>query len=151
MTRAESAVFVVRGFRGADFTPALPDSSPFVDVQLEDWFVEWVVKLWDDGFTAGCQAAPLAYCPRQTHTVAEGAVFFLRMLHGPEYEPPPATGIFSDVPSGAWYARWVEEAYSRGILLPCQETPELKACPLAPLDRATAAYMMTKAKGIRLP
>ncbi len=148
MTRAESAVFVVRGVHGADFDPPDPTLSSFADVQPTDWFADWVEQLWIDGYTAGCATDPLRYCPLQQHTVAEGTVFFLRMMNGTDYRPPPPQGIFADVDTNAWYADWVEEAYRRGMLRPCQSQPQLKACPLDPLTRAYGAYMMVMAKGL---
>jgi parallel beta-helix repeat protein len=146
MNRAESAVFVVRGVHGADFTPPDPSEKIFEDVPLTEWYAKWATQLWNDGYTAGCGTDPLIYCPLQEHTIAEGTVFYLRMQNGSDYEPPQAMGIFTDVPLDAWYAKWIEEAYQAGILLPCQTEPELMACPLDPLDRAMGAYMMYMAK-----
>jgi hypothetical protein len=151
MTRAESAVFVGRGVHGADYMPQQPTTQIFADVALWEWFAKWVTALWEDGYTAGCGTDPLIYCPLLGHTRAEGAVFYLRMLNGPEYEPPPPMGIFADVPIDAWYAKWVEPAYELGLIEPCQEEPELRYCPLDPLTRAVAAYMMVKAKGLEFP
>jgi hypothetical protein len=102
--------------------------------------------MWIDGFTAGCGTDPLIYCPLQQQTRAEGSVFFLRVMHGPAYTPPAATGIFEDVFLGAWYADWVEAAYNEGILPACNTSP-LQFCPEDELDRAWAAYMMVQAKG----
>jgi hypothetical protein len=151
MNRAESAVFVVRGVQGSDFTPPDPTEKIFEDVALTEWYAKWATQLWNDGYTAGCGTDPLIYCPLQEHTIAEGSVFYLRMQNGADYEPPQATGIFADVPLDAWYARWIEEAYQAGILLPCQTEPELMACPLDLLDRAMGAYMMFQAKGLQVP
>ena len=78
-------------------------------------------------------------------------MFFLRMLNGADYVPPDAVGIFADVVVDAWYARWVEAGYTAGLLPACEETPELKICPMDPLDRAMGAYMMVQAKGITNP
>jgi hypothetical protein len=151
MNRAESAVFVVRGVQGADFTPLDPSEKVFDDVALAEWYAKWSTQLLNDGYTAGCGTNPLIYCPLQEHTIAEGVVFYLRMKNGADYVPPDPTGIFSDVPLNEWYARWIEEAYNAGILIPCQESPQLMACPLDPLDRAMAAYMMFQAKGLQIP
>jgi hypothetical protein len=151
MNRAESAVFIVRGVLGADFTPPGPTEMIFEDVLLTEWYAKWATQLWNDGYTAGCGTNPLIYCPIQEHTIAEGCVFYLRMLHGTDYEPGPPAGIFADTPADAWYARWAEQAYQEGILMPCQTEPELKACPLDGLDRATGAYMMVQAKGLQIP
>jgi hypothetical protein len=151
MNRAESAVFIVSGVRGAEFTPPDPSEKIFDDVAITAWYANWTNQLWLDGYTAGCGTDPLIYCPLQEHTIAEGCVFYLRMKNGSDFEPPDPTGIFHDVPTNGWYARWVEDAYNAGILLPCQLEPELMACPLDPLDRAMGAYMMFQAKGLQAP
>ncbi|NIM96356.1 MAG: hypothetical protein GTO18_21875 [Anaerolineales bacterium] len=149
MDRAESAVFVVRGVHGAGFAPPQPTEQVFGDVPLWEWFADWTAQLWVDSYTSGCGTDPLIYCPFQEHTRAEGAVFFLRMMNGADYLPPDPVGIFADVTVDAWYARWVEAAYAAGILPACEERPELKSCPMDPLDRAMGAYMMVLAKEIR--
>jgi hypothetical protein len=151
MTRAESAVFIERGINNADYLPPDPTQQIFDDVPLTEWFAKWASQLWEDGYTSGCGTDPLIYCPLQEHTIAEGCVFYLRMMKGAEYEPQEATGIFTDVPLEAWYARWVEDAYAEGILLPCQTEPDLMACPLDGLERAMGAYMMVQAKGLQIP
>ncbi len=148
LTRAESAVFVLRGQYGAiPDPPYSPPATPtFADVDPTYWGYGWIESMWTDGFTAGCGTDPLIYCPLQQHTRAEGSVFFLRVMHGSDYEPPAATGIFDDVDLGAWYANWVEAAYNNGILPACNTSP-LQFCPEDELDRAWAAYMMVQAKG----
>ncbi|NIM96226.1 MAG: hypothetical protein GTO18_21215 [Anaerolineales bacterium] len=148
MTRAESAVFVERGIHNAYYIPPEPSEQVFADVPLWEWYAKWTDGLWRDGYTAGCGLDPLAYCPMREHTMAEGSVFFLRMMYGYDFSPPEPTGIFSDVPLDAWYAPWVEEAYRSQILIPCQEMPDLRACPEAPLNRAMGAYMMVQSKGL---
>jgi hypothetical protein len=148
LNRSESAVFVVRGVLGADFDPPQPTERVFADLPLDHWSADWVTQLWNEGYTAGCGLEPLVYCPDREHTRAEGAVFFLRMMEGVDFEPADPQGLLADVDLASWYARWVEEAYLRGILLPCQVDPDLLACPLEPLDRAMAAYMMVQAKGL---
>jgi hypothetical protein len=148
MNRAESGVFVVRGVYGADTEPANPSSSPFADLTGADWALKWANRLYTDGYTSGCGTDPLTYCPWTGHTRAEGAVFYLRMLHGVDYEPPAPSGLFSDVAVGEWYAKWVEAAYQAGILPACGENP-LRACPEAALDRGLAAYMLYQAKDLQ--
>jgi hypothetical protein len=151
MTRAESAVFVERGIHGAGYLPPDPAQSVFSDVPLQEWFAKWAVGLWEDGYTAGCGTDPLVYCPLQEHTRAEGTVFFLRMLNGAGYIPPAPTGIFADVPVDYWGAKWIEAAYSAGLITACETSPQLRFCPDAPLDRAMGAYMMVQAKGLGAP
>jgi hypothetical protein len=151
MTRGESAVFVERGLWGGEYLPPDPIDPIFADVPLAEWYAKWATALWEDGYTAGCGMDPLIFCPLRQHTIAEGCVFFLRMMHGADYEPPAPQGLFQDVALGTWYAKWVEQAYNDGILLPCETEPTLRACPLDPLDRATGAYMMVQAKGLLEP
>ena len=148
MTRGESSVFVERGIHGAGYTAPNPSAQVFDDVPLNEWFAKWANGLWDDGYTAGCGTNPLVYCPLQEHTRTEGTVFFLRMLHGAGYVPPDPTGIFSDVSTDFWGAKWIEAAYNADLIPACATSPELRFCPDAPLDRAMAAYMMVQAKGL---
>jgi len=151
-TRAEQAVFVMRGVHGAEFNPLDPADATFEDVGGADWYYDWSGQLYNDGYTSGCWADPLRYCPLTENTVAEGCVFFLRMKEGAGYRPGETIrGIFADVPSGEWYAPWTEACYDEGILLPCQAEPQLLACPEGALDRATAAYMMFMAKELASP
>jgi hypothetical protein len=150
MNRAESAVFVERGIWGAAYTPPEPAERVFADVPLGLWYTKWANHLWEDEYTAGCGEDPLVYCPERGHTRAEGAVFFLRMLHGTTYEPPPAEGLFTDVPIDAWYAKWAEAAHAAGLIEPCDTEPQAY-CPLDPLTRAVGAYMMSRAKGLENP
>ena len=148
LNRAESAVFVMRGAYGAIAEPPYPTpaASTFDDVVPAYWGIGWIESMWIDGFTAGCGTDPLIYCPLRDHTRAEGSVFFLRVKNGVGYSPPPPAGVFDDVALAAWYAGWVEAAYSEGLLPPCQTNP-LKFCPDDALDRSWAAYMMVWAKG----
>jgi hypothetical protein len=151
MNRAESAVFVERGIHGAEVVPLDPTQTVFADVALEDWHANWVHGLWDDGYTAGCGTDPLAYCPDQKHTRAEGCVFYLRMMYGAEYEPPAPVGYFADVDPEKWYADWVDACWEAGIAEPCETEPDLLYCPEEGLTRAAAAYMMVQAKDVPLP
>jgi hypothetical protein len=148
LTRAESAVFVLHGAYGSITDPPYsPPAKPtFGDVSASYWGYGWIESLWKDGFTAGCSADPLRYCPERHHTRAEGAVFFLHIKNGVDYTPPPASGIFNDVSPGDWFYDWAEDAYNQGLLPACNTDP-LKFCPNDPLNRAWAAYMMVQAKG----
>ncbi|NIM96186.1 MAG: hypothetical protein GTO18_21010 [Anaerolineales bacterium] len=150
MNRAESAVFVERGFHGAGYLPQQPNGTLFDDVSLGEWYAKWANGLWEDGYTAGCGTNPLIYCPLQPHARAEGAVFFLRMMYGADYQPPAPTGVFADVGLEWWYAKWVEAAWAAGIAEPCATSPDLRYCPDEPLTRAVGAYMMVKAKGLSI-
>lgn len=150
LTRAEMAVFIVRGVHGSSFMPPNPTAQIFQDVPVGEWYAKWVHQLWNDGFTAGCSTDPLMFCPNRVHTRAEATVFFLRMLKGVDYIPPVPRGIFSDVVTDQWYAKWVEEAYREGLIPPCQIS-DMLFCPEGELTRAMAAYMMVQAKDLMNP
>lgn len=152
MNRAESAVFVERGIHSASFDPPTPSTQVFADMSLDSWAAKWVNGLWQEQYTVGCGANPLMYCPWQGHSRAEGAVFYLRMMHGAEYVPPePTEQRFADVPLGAWYATWVEAAFGAGLITACQSSPALMFCPNDPLTRGLAAHMMVQAKSLPVP
>lgn len=151
MTRAEGAVFVVRGLYGSSYFPGDPTSQVFADVSLGSWYAKWTDDLWAIGYTAGCGTAPLIFCPDVGHSRTEGTVFYLRMLYGTGYTPPDPAGIFSDVPLNYWGARWIEAAYDAGLIPACETSPSLKFCPDDPLTRAMGAYMMVQAKGMTIP
>jgi subtilisin family serine protease len=151
LTRAEVAVFLVRGVRGPDFVPSSSVEPVFLDVPQSEWYFKWINVLWQDGYTAGCQLDEPLYCPLQYQTRAEGAVFFLRLLHGDDFEPPAPVGLFADAPEQEWYAGWLEAAFNEGLLEPCKLEPELGICPLDLLDRATTAFMMAQAKQLLTP
>jgi len=146
--RDEISVLIERGTYGADYAPSFPEDPYFYDISLEDWFVEWVVGLWDDGYTDGCSGDPPTYCPERKNTNAEACVFFMRMKYGADYEPGDAPNVFVDVDPEAWYAPWVASAWQEGIIEPCAEEPDLAFCPDEPISRGAAAYIMARAKGL---
>ncbi|MGD2163767.1 MAG: LamG domain-containing protein, partial [Anaerolineales bacterium] len=84
LSRAESSVFVMRGQYGNIPDPPYPapSTATFTDVATDFWGFGWIESLWTDGFTAGCSADPLMYCPENQHTRAEGSVFFMRVKNG---------------------------------------------------------------------
>jgi hypothetical protein len=114
-------------------------------VALEAWYAHWVNELVKGGYAAGCSTDPPLFCPERAHTRAEAAVLFLRILQGPDYQPPAPKGYFADVDPEAWYADWVDAAWEAGIAEACGEDP-LRYCPEDPLTRAAAAYMMAHTK-----
>jgi hypothetical protein len=152
LTRAESAVFILRGAHGAITSPPTtpPPSPSFADVDPAFWGFGWIESLYAEGYSSGCGTDPLIYCPLRDHTRAEGSVFFLRIKYAVAYAPPTPSGLFTDVDPAAWYAGWVEAAYTEGLLPACTTTP-LQFCPDDLLDRSWAAYMMVQAKEPPVP
>jgi hypothetical protein len=69
------------------------------------------------------------------------AIFLLRSKHGAAYVPPPASGVFDDVPVSSPYARWIEQLFLEGITAGCGGN---NYCPLDPVIRAQMAVFLVK-------
>jgi hypothetical protein len=146
VTRAQTAVFLGKAGHPAGFTPPLPTGSLFADVSTSYWAAAWIEQLWADGLTSGCASAPLRFCPDSPLSRAEMAVFLLGAKHGPDHEPPPATGtVFTDVPITHWAAAWIEELAAEGITAGC--APAM-FCPGDIVDRAQMAVFLVRTYSI---
>jgi hypothetical protein len=117
VTRAQMSVFLLRSKEGAAYEPPPATGTVFADVPIEGFAAAWIEELSRRGITAGCDVN--LYCPDSFNTRAQMAVFLLVTLEGTGYQPPPATGVFSDVPASSIYAPWVEEIFDRGITGGC--------------------------------
>lgn len=85
------------------------------------------------------------YCPEDPVTRAQMAVFLGRGIHGSEFTPPSASGIFEDVPVNYWAAKWIEQFYSDGITGGCGTNP-LRYCPEDLVTRAQMAVFLLRSK-----
>ncbi len=113
----------------------------FLDAPPEYLFHDFVDTIARNGITAGCGIG--IYCPTATNTRAQMAVFLLKSKYGSDHVPPPAAGIFLDVPAADPFAPWIEELYNLGVTGGCQATP-LQYCPGAPVTRAQMAVFLLK-------
>ena len=139
--RAQVSVFLLRAKNGSAFAPPAATGSVFGDVAASSFAAAWIEELAAEGITAGCGGGN--YCPSAELSRAEMAVMTLRALHGPTFAPPPATGtVFADVPADAFAAAWIEELAAEGISAGCGGG---NFCPDAPLTRAQAAALLTRA------
>ncbi len=149
VTRAETAVLLVRAVHGTSFVPPNVPVSRFADVPAGYWAKDWIEQLAADGLTSGCSASPLLYCPESNTSRAQMAVLLLRAVHGTAYTPPPATGTrFTDVPAGYWAAAWIEQLAAEGITGGC--APSL-FCPEDPVKRDQMAAFLSLAFRLPLP
>jgi hypothetical protein len=146
VTRAQMAIFIGRGKYGSSFTPP-PATGIFGDVPVSYWAADWIEQFYNDGITSGCGQNPLRYCPESSVTRAQMAVFLLRAKHGSSYTPPPASGIFADVPVTYWVADWIEQLYQEGITAGCAQNP-LRYCPESSVTRAQMAVFMMRTFGL---
>ncbi len=116
--------------------------ADFTDVPDAHIFHDHVEAIFRRGVTAGCGIG--LYCPSSSITRGQMAVFLVRASSSPGYAPPPAVGIFADVPSSSTFAPWIEELYARGVTAGCSATP-LLYCPGSPVTRAQMAPFLLKA------
>ncbi|MBW8875054.1 MAG: S-layer homology domain-containing protein [Acidobacteria bacterium] len=116
--------------------------TTFSDVPLTHWAWQFIEAVAGAGLTQGCGAGQ--YCPSQTVSRAETAVFLTRGLHGSGFTPPPATGTrFQDVPASYWAADFIEQLAADGITNGCGAS---RFCPDSLLDRAEAAIFLLRSR-----
>ena len=140
VTRAQMAVFLLRGKHGSSYSPpAVGTSTGFTDVTPTYWAAAWIKQLAAEGITGGC--SPNLYCPETSVTRDQMAVFLLRGKHGNTYIPPAATGVFDDAPLGYWAAAWIEALAAEGITGGCGGG---NFCPATPVTRAQMAVFLVK-------
>jgi hypothetical protein len=140
VTRAQMAVFLERGINGRNYQPPPATGNLFLDVGANDFAAAFIEQLFNDGISGGCGGNN--YCPNQSVTRAQMAVFLLRAKHGSGYLPPPASGKFDDVDVGYWAAAWVEQLNAEGITSGCSQT---SYCPEQSVTRAQMAVFLVRA------
>ncbi len=139
VTRAQMAVFLLRGIHGSAYTPPAATGTVFADVPSTYWAAAWIEQLYVEGITGGCSGGN--YCPETPVTRDQMAVFLLRAKHSSAHVPPAPTGVFSDVPTNYWSAAWIEELAAEGITSGCGGG---NYCPEAVVTRAQMAVFLVK-------
>ncbi|MBK7319000.1 SBBP repeat-containing protein [Candidatus Villigracilis affinis] len=76
VTRAEMAIFLLRGKYGSAYTPPVATGIVFGDVPTGSFAADWIEQLAIEGITGGCGDGN--YCPDMNVTRAEMAVFLVR-------------------------------------------------------------------------
>jgi len=147
VTRAQMAVFLLRGIHGSSYTPPPPTGTVFNDVPLGSFAAAWIEQMVDEGITAGCGGGN--FCPNQSVTRAQMAVFLLRAKHGSSYTPPSASGtVFNDVPPGSFAAAWIEQLVAEGITSGCGAG---NYCPNQSVTRAQMAVFLQRTFNLPMP
>jgi hypothetical protein len=124
------------------------DKEPtFADVPTSHPYLKDIEILYANGYTSGCSANPLRFCPDQTLNRGESAVFILRGTYGASFVPGPATHIFrDDWRKNPWAEPWSEAMFKFGISGGCQSTPVPKYCPWNQIPREQAAVFAVRLK-----
>jgi len=119
--------------------------TTFADVPSTYWAWDWIERLYNAGITTGCSTNPLMYCPENSVTRAQMAIFLERGIHGSTYQPPAVgagTG-FNDVPTSHWAAAWIKQLATDGITTGCGGG---NYCPEDPVTRAQMAIFLLRSK-----
>jgi len=148
VTRAQMAVFLLKGMYGASYTPPAASGTVFNDVPVSHWAAAWIERLAKEGITAGCGAGN--YCPDYSVTRDQMAIFLLRAKHGSAYQPPAvgASTGFTDVPVSYWAAAWIKQLAVEGITGGCAAGTY---CPTAPVTRDQMAVFLQRVFSLPLP
>jgi Metallo-peptidase family M12/S-layer homology domain len=117
--------------------------ATFVDVPTSDPFFHYVETVYQKGVTGGCNTQPLMYCPTNSVTRQQMAVFLLKAMHGSAYTPPSCAGAFGDVACPSQYANWIEELANEGVTSGCGNG---NYCPLDSVTRQQMAVFLLKAE-----
>jgi len=140
ITRAQMAVFLLKGIHGSSYSPpAVGASTGFTDVPANHPTAAWIKQLSAEGITGGCGVG--LYCPEKIVTRDQMAVFLLRSKYTSTYSPPPANGNFADVPTSYWAAAWIEQLAVEGITSGCGAG---NYCPGVNVTRAQMAVFLVR-------
>jgi len=145
VTRAQMAVFLLKGKLGSSHMPPPATGTVFADVPVGSFAADWIEELAALGITGGCGGGN--YCPGNPVTRAQMAVFLLKSEHGAAYVPPNCAGIFDDVPCPSQFANWVEQLAAEGITAGCGGN---NFCPDDPNIRGQMAVFLVKIFGMEL-
>jgi len=116
--------------------------SSFEDVPPDYWAVSFIESLAEAGITSGCGNGN--YCPEDSVTRAQMAVFLERGMNGSGFSPPAASGnVFLDVAANDFAASFIEQLASDAITSGCGNN---NYCPLAQVTRDQMAVFLLRAK-----
>ncbi|PKN93179.1 MAG: hypothetical protein CVU44_12180 [Chloroflexi bacterium HGW-Chloroflexi-6] len=112
----------------------------FSDVPASYWAWAWIESLSAAGITGGCGSG--AYCPDNTVTRAQMAIFLEKSMHGSSFVPPNSAPTFGDT-AGHWAEDWIEALKNDGITGGCGSG---NYCPENAVTRAQMAVFLLKSK-----
>jgi streptogramin lyase len=148
VTRAQMAVFLLKGVHGSGYLPPTCSATVFNDEPCPGGpFVDWVNQLASEGITGGCGGGN--YCPGNSVTRGQMAVFLLKGQHGGSYAPPACSAtVFTDVVCpGAQFVNFINQLAAEGITGGCGGG---MYCPGNPNTRGQMAVFLVKTFGLQL-
>jgi IPT/TIG domain/Right handed beta helix region/S-layer homology domain len=114
--------------------------ADFADVSGNQFYFH-ITKLVANAITVGCGTG--IYCPLNSVTRQQMAVFLLKSKNGLCYVPPACSGDFPDVPCSSPFAPWIEALAAAGITGGCGGG---NYCPTNPVTRQQMAVFLLKTK-----
>lgn len=128
-------------------------ASEFAGKNTTAYYQPWVERLVAAGITSGCLNTVVDftgvtdytfryYCPENSVTRAQMAVFLEKGIHGAGYVPPNVSPSFVDS-TGHWAEDWIESLKVDGITSGCATT---LYCPENPTTRAQMSLFLLKSK-----
>lgn len=115
--RGEIAKPLLRALHGDAYSPPVASGNEYNDVAASDLNAAWIEQLKIQGFSEGCGVDK--YCPDLVLTKDQLAKIIIKVKLGFDYDPMPATGIFTDVPVGSFNADWIEALSLQGYTSGC--------------------------------
>ena len=117
-------------------------AQTFSDVPTDYWAYTFIERFAARGITSGCGNG--RYCPQDSVTRAQMAVFLERGINGGGFVPPAATGdVFDDVAAGDFAASFIERLFADGITAGCGNN---RYCPASQVTRAQMAVFLLRAR-----
>jgi len=133
--------WILRAKFGGDYNPPAATGLMFGDVSQESYAAAFIEDSARRGITQPCGGGN--FCPGATFLRKDSAIVILKAVEGADFMPPPATGLFNDVPDDA-FRPWIDELARRGITTGCGNG---NFCPNQPLTRAELAVFLFHAFG----
>jgi S-layer homology domain/Domain of unknown function DUF11/Beta-propeller repeat len=112
----------------------------FTDVPASNVFFNHITLMKLNNITSGC--TPTAYCPDDTTTRGQMAVFIVRLLMGGDNFSFQQAPFFTDVPTGHVFFKWIQKMKELGITSGCSPTTY---CPNDPVTRGQMAVFIIRA------
>jgi hypothetical protein len=142
VTRAQMAVFLLKGKHGSGYLPPPCSATVFTDEPCPGGlYVDWVNQLASESITSGCGGGN--YCPINPVTRGQMSAFLLKAQHGGTYVPPACSAtVFTDVVCpGAPFVNFINQLAAEGITGGCGGG---NYCPGSPNTRGQMAVFLVK-------
>lgn len=124
------------------------DTDNFRDVPFDFWAYPYIQSLRKSEITQGCGTTPPMYCPTNSVTRSEMAVFIIRSMIEAGFLPNnfdySSIPFFTDVPTTHWAFKYIQKMRELNITSGCSDNAY---CPDEEVTRAQMAVFITRALG----